>query len=88
MKISEDYIIRQIAGEYIVVPTGKAAVKLNGLINLNETGAFLWKLLQEGASKEELLSGLLSEYDADEETAKADLEEFLDRLSAEGILEV
>lgn len=87
MKISSDYVIREIAGEYVVVPTGRAAMALNGLITVNETGLFLWKLLQKGASEEELLTDMLSEYDTDEETAAADIHAFVEKLDDKGILE-
>lgn len=87
MKISTDYVIREIAGEYIIVPTGKAAMKLNGMITVNETGVFLWKELQEGTTEEELVSAMCEEFDVDEVTARADVREFLEKLSAEEILE-
>lgn len=81
MKISSDFVLREIAGEYIVIPTGEKALKLNGLITLNETGVFLWRLLQGGAEEKELLSALTAEFDVEEEQARADIDDFL------GILE-
>ena len=88
MKISENYILREIAGEYIVVPTGSAAMDFKGLITLNDTGVFLWKLLQEDdQTKESLLDALCEEYEAVREEAKADIEEFLQRIRSEGMLD-
>ena len=87
MKISENYILREIAGEYIVVPTGSAAMDFKGLITLNDTGVFLWKLLQEDdQTKESLLDALREEYEAVREEAKTDIEEFLQRIRSEGML--
>lgn len=87
MKLSENYILREIAGEYIVVPTGSAAMDFKGLITLNDTGVFLWKLLQEDdQTKESLLDALCEEYEAVREEAKADIEEFLQRIRSEGML--
>ena len=87
MKISENYILREIAGEYIVVPIGSAAMDFKGLITLNDTGVFLWKLLQEDdQTKESLLDALCEEYEAVREEAKADIEEFLQRIRSEGML--
>ena len=87
MKISENYILREITGEYIVVPTGSAAMDFKGLITLNDTGVFLWKLLQEDdQTKESLLDALCEEYEAVREEAKADIEEFLQRIRSEGML--
>lgn len=86
MKISSSYLMRQIAGEHIIVPTGEAAVEFNGLITVNEIGAFLWKKLQGEATEEELLQAVLEEYDTDEATARADIRAFLQKLEENGIL--
>lgn len=80
MKIKEGFIIREVAGSYIVVAVGNAVKEFNGIINLNETGAFLWKALEKGATEEELLKAMLEEYDVDEETARSDINAFIQKL--------
>lgn len=80
MKIKDGYILREVAGSFIVVAVGDAVKDFNGVINLNETGAFLWKILESGATEEELLKKLLEEYDVGEQTAKNDLEKFINKL--------
>ncbi|HEX2946624.1 MAG TPA: PqqD family protein [Clostridia bacterium] len=87
MKVKDNLILREIAGSWIIVPVAEMVVEFNGLMNLNESGAFLWKKLSEGAEMDELLSGLLSEYDVDEETAKADIQEFVAQLREKGLLQ-
>ncbi len=77
MKIKPGFMLREVAGKKIVVPVGKASIEFNGMIHLNETGAFLWERLQTGATKESLLADILAEYDVDEETAKAGIDSFL-----------
>ena len=47
MRISDQFILRQIAGEYIIIPTGQTTLKFNGMITVNEQGAFLWEALKE-----------------------------------------
>lgn len=86
MKIEKDFVLREIAGEYIIVPTGNTALAFNGLITVNEVGLFLWKILEQGTTKEELLAKLMEEYDVDEETADKDITEFLEELKNGGIL--
>ena len=87
MRISEDYILREIAGELMIVPTREAALKFQGLMTVNETGAFLWKMLQQGEhSQEELVQGLCREYQVEADTADQDVQEFLGWLRAVGIL--
>ena len=87
MKIKDGYLLREVAGNHVVVPTGKAILDFSGVITLNGTGVFLWKLLNTEKTEQELLSALLAEYEIDETTAKADLTEFLEKLKAAELLE-
>ena len=61
----------------MVVPIGQRVVEFNGLITLNESGALLWKRLEEGVDAEELVASILSEYDVDEAEVKNDVSEFV-----------
>lgn len=87
MKIKEGYLLREIAGTHVVVPTGKAALDFSGVITLNGTGAFLWKQLSGDKSGQELLIALLDEYDTDEAKAEADVAAFLAKLKAADLLD-
>lgn len=78
MKIKEDFLLREIAGEQVVIAVGKTAKSFNGMIRLNDTGAFLWQLLEKGAKEETLVAALLDRYDTDKETAHRDLASFLE----------
>lgn len=86
MKVSKEFVLREIAGDYIIIPTGKTVLEFNGLITVNEVGVFLWKMLQEEATFEELVKGVLDEYDVEEAVARKDIQEFLDRLIEGGII--
>ena len=87
MKIKDGYLLREVAGNHVVVPTGKATLDFSGVITLNGTGAFLWKLLNTDRTEPELLSAILDEYEIKEAVAKADLLEFLGRLKAADLFE-
>lgn len=78
MKTKKGFMLRNVADRNIVVPIGQASVDFNGVINLNESGAFLWKELAKGCSYDELLNALLSEYDVAEDIARRDIDAFLD----------
>ena len=86
MQISDQYMLRQVADEYLVIPVGEAALKVRGLIALSESGSLLYRRLQEGASEEELVRALLAEYDIDAGTARADTRSFLEQMRRMGIL--
>ena len=80
MKIVKEFILREIAGEYILVPTGATTQEFNGLITLTETAKFIWEHLEEAGSLKELVDLILEEYEIDEETATKDAVEFISRL--------
>lgn len=87
MKISNQFILRQIAGEYIIIPCGKTTLTFNGMITVNEQGAFLWNQLKEEISESELVDAVLAEYEIDRPTAQADVAEFLEILRQKRILD-
>ena len=88
MKIKAGFILREIAGNSIIVSVGEASKSFNGMINVNSTGAFLFKLMQEkDMSKEELTSELTKEYDVSAEIAGRDVEAFMKKISDAGICE-
>ena len=88
MKIKDGYLLREVAGNIIDVPVGDASVEFNGMISLNETGAFLWKLLKNDVEPKFLLSELMKEYDVEEEQAKKDITDVINKLYSAGVLEI
>ena len=80
MKISDEFVLRKIAEDYIIVPTGKTILEFNGMLTVNEIGAFLWNKLQEEVSFDELVEAVLDEYEVSKEEAAKDIREFLDIL--------
>lgn len=87
MKIKDGYVLRQVAGNSIVIAVGDEALNFNGIITINGSGTFLWKKLVQGASKEELLDAMLSEYNVDAETAESDIDEFISKLEKANLLD-
>ncbi len=78
MKIKKGFLLRKMANEYMVIAVGSAADSFNGMIRLNDTGVFYWKLMEKGATKEELLKAAEEEMeDFDSLAAEKDLEKFL-----------
>ena len=86
MRINKEYVLREIAGDYIIIPVGATALEFNGLITVNEVGVTLWNMLQEEVTMEDLVQGVLAEYDVQEEVAREDIQEFLNELVKGGIL--
>lgn len=86
MRVEKEFVLREIAGDYIIIPTGSTVLEFNGLITVNEVGVTLWKMLQKEVTMEQLVSGILEEYDVEEAVAREDIQEFLNTLEKGGIL--
>ena len=80
MKIKDGFILRKVGTQDVVAATGKASENFNGMMRLNESGAFAFRLLQKGITEEELVNRIVAEYDVREEAAHADVNRFLARL--------
>ena len=87
MKIKSGFVVRKIANQYMAVPVGARAKELHGMIGLNETAAFLWELLKEERTEEELAVLLCDEYEISEDGALESVRRFCKSLQEEGVLE-
>jgi L-ribulose-5-phosphate 3-epimerase UlaE len=87
MKIKDGFVLKEVAGQFIVVPVGEAVINFNGMLTLNKTGKFLFEALQEEKTTEELAEMLVGKYDIDRARALADVREFVAALASNDILE-
>ena len=86
MKIKLDFVLRENAGDILLVPVGKTALDLNGMLTINEVGAEIWKMLPEVENEEEIVRRLLQDYEAEPAQVRKDVSEFMKRLKELGIL--
>ena len=87
MKIREGFTLRNVADEFIVMPTGENIAKFEGAVVLSDVAAFAFAQLKRPVSREDLLSLILAEYDVDAETATADLDALLAQFREMNLLE-
>ena len=87
MKIKEGFVLREIAGQSVVIALGEASKNFKGMIKLNDTGKFIWNMLSSGAEKEEIITKMLEEYDVGRETLESDVDKFIEVLEGASILE-
>lgn len=88
MKIKEGFELKEIADNYVVIPTERNVVDFSSMIMLNEVSAFLWLQLLEDKNEQDLLKAVLNEYDVDKETAAGDIKIFIKELVAAGVIDV
>lgn len=87
MKLKKGYVIREIAKEIIVVPTGEEAIHFNGIISLNKTGKVLFEALQQEQTEASLLALVLDKYDVEKDIALNDIQEFISLCKEKELLE-
>lgn len=88
MRINNNFALRNIAGTWVALPLGDANVDFTGMLTLNETGVLLWRLLEDGCSREDMVNALLDEYEVSRDEAKADVDAFIVKLTAAGCIEM
>lgn len=87
MKIKENYVMREVAGQAIVIAVGEESKKFKGMINLNRTGKDVWTGLEKGLNLVEIVKKMAVDYEVDENTAMQDIESMVNRLLKIGVLE-
>lgn len=87
MKIKKGFTMRNIAGANIVVPVGHAGEIFNGMITLNDSGAFFWELLSKETTIDKMVEDVLKEYEANEEQVRQDVEKFVAMLRENNLID-
>ena len=87
MKAKSGFVLRNVVGEYILMPVGDTISQFKGTMLLNEVSALVWEKLQNPVSRDDLLRAIMSEYDIDEATAAKDLDALLEKLKGYGVVE-
>ena len=87
MKIKKELVLREIAGDYILVPIGDTVFEHEGLFAMNEVACCIWNALPEAENEADLLKAVCSEFDVEEAVARQDLQEFLSCLRQYGIID-
>lgn len=86
MKLKNGFVLGEIAGEYVVMPSGDE-LDLSRITTLNETGKFIWEHLEQETTEEEIVDAILAEYDISREAAAVCVAEFVKKLESYSFLE-
>ena len=81
------FVLRNVADEYIVMPTGGNIAKFDGAVVLNDVSAFIFEKLLNPTSKEDIVTALVDEYDVDAQTAAKDVDALVCEFEKMGIIE-
>ena len=86
MKIKDEFVLRKFADKWVAVSVNDDMEKEDFFITMNKSGVFLWELLQEDISYDEILSAAVKKYNIDKNILKNDLDIYLSKLRDANIL--
>ena len=81
--LSSDVLYQEVAGEGVLLD-----LKSERYFGLDEVGARIWELLQQGGTSEQVFDVLLAEYEVDPQRLAGDLDDLLEKLAAAGLIEI
>ena len=88
MRPKKGFVLREIAGQAVVIATGEASRSFHGMVKLNETGKKIFNGLEEGNTPEEIAEKITAQYDqVTYEQALADVSAMITKMDEAGILE-
>ncbi len=86
MKLKQEFVLRQVAGENLLIPVAGLNDTFRGIITLNETGTFIWKQMESGKEEPEIVEALLEEYEVSAEQAAKNVADFCENFRRLDIL--
>ena len=87
MKLKYNFVVRNVAGQAVALAVGGDNKKFNGMIKLNSVGEYIFRLLENDITEDEIVSKLTQDYEVSAEDARTALRDFLETLKASDILE-
>lgn len=87
MKIKKGFVLRDVAGQTVVIAVGEASKVFKGMINLNSTATSIWKGVSEGLTAEAIATKLTEEYDITYDKALEDTNKIIAKMTEEGFIE-
>lgn len=87
MKIKKGFVAHQMGDKTVVVSTGQLCKSFHGMIELNSTGVEIWKWIEAGYTKEDIVKMLVEKYHIEEKRAATDLEKIIKKMIENGIFE-
>ena len=86
MKLNKLYVVKNIAGETVIVPTGNAIENFNGLISANEVAGFIWNQVENCETPEDMVKLVMDEFEGDPDVIRKEVLEFLETLRKVGMI--
>ncbi|MDR0898151.1 MAG: PqqD family protein [Oscillospiraceae bacterium] len=89
VQLKPGFVLRKVGQAYMVMPTGPRMKDYQGMITLNEEGAFLYREMEKPEpSREKLVEACKKQYDATDEEANKAIDMFVQQCADCGLFPV
>lgn len=85
--MKKGFVLREVAGQFMVIATGEASRQFHGMIRLNQTGKEIWQGLSDGLTEEEIAGKLVQSYGIEKSQAAEDVRSMIRQMTEEGFLQ-
>ena len=87
MRIRQGFVMRDVAGQAVAIATGEASKSFHGMVKLNDTGAAIWRGVEEGLDEAAIAECIAAKYEVDSDRARQDVDAFIARMREAGLVE-
>ncbi len=87
MKLCGEFVVRQVMDHIVAIPVGQTALRLNGMIFLNDVSRIIWNCLEQGATLAGIVTAVTDQFEVSADEAQRDILEFCDKLRELQLLE-
>ena len=89
MRLKDGLILREVAGQFVIVPTGRRVKEVTSIVYISSSAAYLWDYMkEEECEKEDLVNRVMERYEGvTREKAAEDIGKFLKLLAANNMLD-
>lgn len=86
MRLKDGFVLRDVAGQTVVIATGEASEHFHGMVKLNETGKVIWQALADGKGRDAIVDELTKQFEVTAERAGTDVDAFIKQMADNGFL--
>lgn len=87
MKLKYTFMINELGDSFVAVPMSDSVESFNGVLKLNEGGAFIIETLNEEVSYDELCTKVAEKFSLTAEETKENVDIILAKLKEENLIE-
>lgn len=87
VKVKSGFVMRDVAGQTVIIATGEASRSFQGMIRVNDTGKLIWQELSNGLPEQDIVTKVTSEFDVDRSQATVDVAAFIEQMRSNGFLD-